>query len=94
MSASTAPPRKTMCFLLGGSSIRILNFCKDDDDYFTVTLTENLTKQLSKSSPILTRSTVSNKENHKEFIPISKILEPNTTSASSSEAATTLSVYS
>ena len=27
MSASTAPPRKTMCFRRGGSSIRILNFC-------------------------------------------------------------------
>lgn len=27
MSASTAPPRNTMCFRLGGSSIRILNFC-------------------------------------------------------------------
>lgn len=26
MSASTAPPRNTMCFRLGGSSIRILNF--------------------------------------------------------------------
>lgn len=28
MSASTAPPRNTMCFRLGGSSIRILNFCE------------------------------------------------------------------
>ena len=27
MSASTAPPRNTMCFRRGGSSIRILNFC-------------------------------------------------------------------
>ena len=26
ISARTAPPKKTMCFLLGGSSIRILNF--------------------------------------------------------------------
>ena len=26
MSASTAPPRNTMCFRLGGSSMRILNF--------------------------------------------------------------------
>lgn len=28
MSASTAPPRNTMCFRLGGSSMRILNFYK------------------------------------------------------------------
>ena len=27
MSARTAPPKKTMCFLRGGSSILILNFC-------------------------------------------------------------------
>lgn len=27
MSARTAPPRKTMCLRLGGSSMRILNFC-------------------------------------------------------------------
>ena len=28
ISASTAPPRNTMCFRRGGSSILILNFCK------------------------------------------------------------------
>jgi hypothetical protein len=28
MSAKTAPPRKTMCFRRGGSSMRILNFYK------------------------------------------------------------------
>lgn len=28
MSASTAPPRNTMCLRRGGSSIRILNFCR------------------------------------------------------------------
>lgn len=27
MFANTAPPRKTICLLRGGSSIRILNFC-------------------------------------------------------------------
>ena len=31
MSASTAPPRNTMCFRLGGSSIRILNFYEARD---------------------------------------------------------------
>ncbi len=31
ISASTAPPRKTMCFRRGGSSIRILKFCGKAD---------------------------------------------------------------
>jgi hypothetical protein len=30
MSANTAPPKKTMCFRRGGSSILILNFCIKD----------------------------------------------------------------
>ena len=31
MSASTAPPRNTMCLRRGGSSILILNFCDGDE---------------------------------------------------------------
>ena len=39
ISARTAPPRKTMCFLRGGSSIRILNFYHHHESESAIYLT-------------------------------------------------------